>query len=294
MFLSSPMSKFIHQLKLLPTFAGLSSSPRSCRPLSTRITLFFRSLILGLLFTYNSYFFLTLNSCGLDVEDPTPPSPPVWIQKSLPEEWPERGIDAHESGGIYLEWEPNPEEDILAYLIYRAEGDDMNDSIGPFELITRLELESMGACEYIDSHAPIGITLHYKLRAKDESENISSYSNSAQYYLLAQPGLQFMFPNSQSHQLYTTRQLIWRYQYSIEMEDYCITILSELGELVLRQILVPSDYTSWNESWYIPMEIMFESGALYRWRIDTGAHYLDGYEMAGSESPWATFFYFSE
>ena len=41
--------------------------------------------------------------CGLNIEDSTPPSPPVWVQKSLPEEWPEPGIDAHESGGIFLE-----------------------------------------------------------------------------------------------------------------------------------------------------------------------------------------------
>jgi hypothetical protein len=34
---------------------------------------------------------IVLIGCGFDVEDPTPPSPPMWVEKSLLEEWPERG-----------------------------------------------------------------------------------------------------------------------------------------------------------------------------------------------------------
>ena len=101
------------------------------------------------LLTFN--FAFLISACGLDVEDPTPPSPPVWVQKSLPEEWPEQGIDAHESDGIYLEWEPNPDEDITAYRIHRATLYAINDSLGDYGLLTTLELESTPRLEYIKS-----------------------------------------------------------------------------------------------------------------------------------------------
>ena len=89
-----------------------------------------------------SLIFFNFISCGLDIEDPTPPSTPVWVQKSLPEIWPERGIDAHESGGIFLEWEPNPEDDIEAYSIFRAERFEEDDSLGKYELLTVIPIET--------------------------------------------------------------------------------------------------------------------------------------------------------
>ena len=85
-------------------------------------------------------FSLLILNCGLDVEDPIPPSPPVWVEKSFPEEWPESGIDAHESGGIYLEWEPNPEGDIVAYKIYRSVFDEIEGVQGEYGILARLDL----------------------------------------------------------------------------------------------------------------------------------------------------------
>ena len=80
---------------------------------------------------------LNIQSCGIDVEDPKLPKSPTWVHKSFPEEWPERGIDAHETNGIYLEWEPNGGTDISAYHIYRATYYEYNDSLGHYEFLAR-------------------------------------------------------------------------------------------------------------------------------------------------------------
>jgi hypothetical protein len=119
-FLSSPM----RNVSLEPTKKNRNLSKDSFWVLRK----FWLQLIL---FFQISFLFF---QCGLDVEDPTPPPPPIWVQKSLPKEWPERGIDAHESGGISLEWESNFSEEIVAYNIYRATWYELNDSLGEYEL----------------------------------------------------------------------------------------------------------------------------------------------------------------
>ena len=245
---------------------------------------------LGLLLIFNFSFF-TFNSCGLDVEDSTPPSPPVWVQKSLPEEWPEHGIDAHESGGIYLEWEPNLDEDIVAYNIYRATWYDVNDSLGDFELLIRLDIESKLSREYVDIQAIAGSIYFYKLACEDASDNSSEFSDSLYYSLLPQLNAKQMNPNGSTIQLGSSRSLSWSYTYSIEMEEYNITVLTEYGELLIREIMLPADYTGGSESWQVPDSVILEPGRMYQWRIDTGARYVGGHETAGSESAWATFLY---
>jgi hypothetical protein len=234
---------------------------------------------------------LTIQSCGLDIEDPSPPSPPVWVQKSLPEEWPERGIDAHESGGIYLEWEPNPENNIEAYLIYRAEFFDEIDSLGDYSLLSILEWEPNTPLEYVDSEIVTRVKYFYKLKAEDSANNKSIHSNSLAYMLLEQISFNYMMPNGQSESLDTERQLKWYSSYNLEMEDYTLTLLSHDNNFLHREILVPSNYTNGIESWIIPSAISLDHNQIYKWRIDTGAKYSNLFETAGSESAWANFLY---
>ena len=137
---------------------------------------------LSIFFTFN--FSLLIFHCGLDIEDPTPPSPPIWVQKSLPEEWPERGIDAHELGGIFIEWQQNAEHNVSAYLIYRSEYFLMNDSLGDFNLLYRLETGNENSLEYLDSDVLLRRTYCYRLRAEDSAQNLSGYSDSIYYELL--------------------------------------------------------------------------------------------------------------
>jgi hypothetical protein len=252
-----------------------------------------RSLVLFLIFNFSIF---TIHSCGLDVEDPTPPSPPAWVQKSLPEEWPERGVDAHELGGIYLEWQPNPESNISAYLLYRAKYFDKNDSLGGFKLISRIETDSNHEAEYIDSDNEIRVDFFkaqyfYKLKAEDLADNTSAYSDSIYYILLPQISLNSMTPNGAYDSLDIGRSLNWGYNYNIEMENYCVTVLSQNNELILREILNPENYVSGGESWSIPDSIVLDSNIIYKWRIDTGARFRNGVETAGSESAWALFRY---
>jgi hypothetical protein len=246
-------------------------------------SLFTKFVFLGLLF----FIF----NCGLDVEDPTPPSPPAWVQKSLPEEWPERGIDAYENNSIYLEWETNSEEDIEAYWIYRAKGDRYTDSIGKYISLARLDDNHNPTQWFIDQSSKQGNIYHYKLRAENQAGSLGEYSSSISYSLLPVILVETMTPNGLAEILGEDRALRWRYRNFNEMENYTITVLSEENSLVLRSNEMPGNYVGGNESWHIPVDIILISGMIYKWRIDTGGHFVDGYETAGSESYWAYFKY---
>jgi hypothetical protein len=283
--LFSLMSKYIQQLWQLSNFANQDIGLRSSFSLST-----FRLLTLGLFLSLS----ISTIQCGLDVEDPNIPLPPHWVEKSFPEEWPERGIDAHESNSIYLEWEQYPDFDIITYFIYRATYFARNDSLGEFELIFRFEANFESTLEYIDVDASIGVTYHYKIAAENISGVKSALSNSAVYSILPPLDINRMTPNGISDTLYTSRVLHWSYDYHIEMENYCITILTNTNQIVWRSLINPVNYTSNSESVCIPDTISLESNWIYRWRIDIGANYEKGIETSGAESPWATFLFLSE
>jgi hypothetical protein len=252
----------------------------------------FRLSTFGLLLTFN-FSFLTIQ-CGLDVEDPTHPSAPVWVQKSLPEAWPERGIDAHESGGIFLEWEPNLQDNIAAYLLYRAQYFDLEDSIGSYDQTYRLDMGENNELSFLDSDVRVNTQYFYALKAEDVSSNVSEFSDTLDYTLQPRINLAMMSPNGLSDTLGLDRALSWRYSYQVAMEDYSLTIVDPLGDLIFRDRFSPGNYVSRAESRMIPYSILFQGGQTYRWRIDTGAQYTDQLERSGSESPWATFLYAGE
>jgi len=237
---------------------------------------------------------LSIQSCGLDVEDSTRPSPPRWVDKSIPDEWPERGIDAIESSeAIYLEWEENPEDDIAAYYIYRAVWNKNDNELGDFFLLAKLEAQYLEQKEYLDDQTVDVVRYYYKLRAGDDSNNLSDYSDLVYYTLLSNIRLQTMTPNAVSDTLPESRILSWQYTYTIEMENYQVTILSELNDLIHRVTFSPGNYAgSKNEEWVIPQNVTLVNSEIYKWRIDTAARYVSGFETSGSESSWAYFQYF--
>jgi hypothetical protein len=240
------------------------------------------------LLTFN--FAFLISACGLDIEDPTPPTPPVWVQKSLPEEWPERGIDAHESGGIFLEWRYDPTENFDSYLLYRAEWFDSLDSLGNYDLLSRLETEAVPLNKFVDVMAHNRIRYYYKIRAEDDTGNRSEFSDSVTYMLLPAIRLIEMNPNGNTSLLPRDRTLSWIFNYQ-EMEEYILTIVTEQNELVYRILFQPHSYTGGVEEWQIPIEIGLGISTIYKWRIDTGADYYYHLESTGSESAWATFVY---
>jgi hypothetical protein len=283
--LSSPMSKsnnnnISSQPPNLPTSKRV---PRGFLPSTFRLS------ALELFITFNCS--LLIFSCGLDIEDPTPPSPPVWVEKSLPEDWPERGIDAHESGGIFLEWISNSEDDIIAYEVFRATWYEIHDSLGNYSRHDKLETKSHPQPEYTDRDVTIGFKYIYKLKSVDASGNSSIFSDSISYALLSAINSVVVTPNGQDMPLPEDRTLRWWFPTLIEMENYCITILSDNEDLVCRSIIQPINYVGGWESWRIPGEIMFNPGSVYMWRVDMGAQYIDDRETHGSESEWAKFIY---
>jgi hypothetical protein len=279
------MSKNINQPNLLSTYASHHNDPRASFSPST-----FRLWTFGLMFIFS---LLTIQ-CGLDVEDPTPPSPPVWVQKSLPEEWPERGIDAHESGAIYFEWEPSTEDNISAYSIYRAQYYQADDSLGKYEMLDRLDIDGNISFSYIDSDVDLNTEYYYRLKVEDDSGNRSNYSDSLGFSLLHQIKITTMMPNGLEDVLRIDRNLSWYASWILEMEDYCLTIAELNGSLIYREVFSPENYENRTHSKRIPPSVIFEDGVVYIWRIDTGARYISGLETAASESLWATFLYVGE
>ncbi len=279
------MFKIINQLNRTFTFASHHNNPQPRWSLST-----FRLSTFGLLFTFNLSFLIL--SCGLDIEDPTPPSPPAWVKKSLPEEWPERGIDAHESGrGIYLEWRPSFEDGVEILHIFRAQYFDAEDSLGSYNPILQVEVGGNTSSEWVDTQIETDVRYFYKLKSEDDANNLSSFSDSVSYRILRSVNSENSIPNGISSFLPSDRSLSWIYFFSIEMENYCVTVLSSGGEFVLREIVFPGNYVGDTEQYVIPENIVLESGEIYKWRIDISAKYLEDIETAGSESAWATFLY---
>jgi hypothetical protein len=267
---------------ILPT---TQSTCKTYAPLWTRLKYW-----LPLLLTFNLSL-LTIQSCGLDIEDPSPPSPPVWVEKSLPEEWPERGIDAHELGGIVLEWESDLQEDIEAFEIFRAEYYEHIDSLGEFDEIARLESKSLAGLQFIDTQVREQKRYYYLIAAQDGADNYSDFSDTVNFSLLRGIELEMMMPNGVSDTLGNQKLLSWYYDYHIEMENYCITILDGNNELLVRSVFSPTAYIVEREYWEIPDSIYLISGQIYYWRIDADADYQGFHETSAAESQWASFLY---
>ena len=241
------------------------------------------------LLTLNLAFF-TIVGCGLDVEDPTPPDPPQWVPKSLPEEWPERGIDAHESGGIILEWEKLDGENISMIEIFRAAEGNNGEVLLDFIKIKEMFPVEHTSTSYLDRDINTGITYHYQIKALDDAGIWSDQSETIQYHLLSSIPFESLEPNG-ADLLDNSRNLNWTFYYNLELEYYVITLLDVHDSLIVRTVIHPHSYTGARESWFIPDSIELKIGQAYKWRIDAGAKNKNFRETQGSESRWATFIY---
>jgi hypothetical protein len=238
-------------------------------------------------------FSLIIINCGLDIEDPTPPPAPEWVHKSLPEEWPESGIDAHESGGIFLEWSTSRAQDIATYIIYRAEFLDVNDSLSDYIELLRIVAGNTSGYSHIDATVSTLIKYYYKLRVEDSSGNLSSFSDSIGFSLLPQISLATMSPNGLSDTLGADQLLKWEYTFSdkIVVEIYCLTVTDQNNYIIFREVFNPGNYVDGLETRKVLTNNILVPGQIYKWRIDTGAIYKDGLETAASESEWASFLF---
>jgi len=239
----------------------------------------------------NIFFSVVAFSCGLDVEDPSSPAPPQWVPKSLPGEWPESGIDAHELRGVYLEWEASADEDVEFYSIYRSARPQNINSYNEYLFLVDVPIELEEKYEYLDMYVAPEVRYSYKMKAIDRAGNASIYSDSINYMLLPPIASEYMRPNGINHSLGSNREISWWYNYNMEMENYTITILSNTNILITRQNVTPMNYTGGREIWIIPDTIQLYPDNNYKWRIDTNAHFNQEYESSGSESEWGHFRY---
>jgi hypothetical protein len=227
-------------------------------------------------------------SCGESLEDPVSPARPLWVEKSLPEEWPEFGIDASEGGAIHLEWQASEDMDLRGYHIYRARYHHEIDSLGDMEEIAFIS-DDLNTDSFTDQSAAGLVRYRYTLTAEDVSGNQSDPADTISYRVLQHVIAETMQPNGVQGVLNTERELSWVYRYYEEMQDYVITVLTQEGELVVRKRFEPGNYIGYIEEWSIPVEFQLEVGQVYKWRIDTNAAYIDHSETQGSESAWAHF-----
>ena len=187
---------------------------------------------------------------------------------------------------------PNPlEEDVDEYEIYRATYYSVNDSLGDFELLATYMTASDSVCQYTDQNAVTNVKYLFKIKAVDSSDNTSELSEAMMYTLLPALNYAAMSPNGLSSPLPISRNLSWDFAYTASLEDYCITILDFEDILIKRIAFNPGNYTGGGDSWTIPADVVLIPDRVYKWRLDTGAQYIDGLETAGSESTWATFLY---
>lgn len=131
--------------------------------------------------------FMVSGSC-LDVpEDPEPPVRPEWVQKSLPESFDERGIDADNTGKerIVLMWYQNQEEDLAGYEIYRADtsSDNTFKKIRFRDIFQVQGVDTMMFDDSVSNH----VDYFYCIKARDISGNLSISSDTISYRLINAP-----------------------------------------------------------------------------------------------------------
>lgn len=201
------------------------------------------------------------------------------------------GIDANEFRGIYLEWESNHERDIIAYIIYRAQYIELNDSIGDFNLLAELKTESYPITGYVDHQSMPNVGYYYKIKCENASGILSDYSDHIYYCNLIAIRTDTLFPNGRTIILPPDRSLTWYYTTRLDMENYCVTVTTESDSLIVRQLFQPQNFVGAWESWQLPDHIDLREGKVYKWRIDVGAKYIDDRETSGAESSWARFLF---
>ena len=137
-------------------------------------------------------------SCGQDTssEDISPPEAPIWCEKSVEYAEIETGIDAVPQGNwIYLEWEPNTDEDLAGYQVWRMAEDDTTETFQLLQILTLTQLTNPNQPNFTDMSSEVAPDpstgfergYYYSLNAFDDLGNQSSFSDTIYYELLRKP-----------------------------------------------------------------------------------------------------------
>ncbi len=161
-----------------------------------------------------SAFIFILFGCPDYVEDPNPPAPPVFVEKTYPADLIEKGIGAYnfntenpDKNSIQLMWHPNTEDDLAGYKLYRAL--EIVDELTDFEVIETIDLSTTmsGRDTFFVDTTPAELKrYYYYLTAYDLAGNNSLPSDSISYKLLKKP---HAFPIAHGT---TSRNLTFRWE----------------------------------------------------------------------------------
>ncbi len=253
---------------------------------------------------------IAILGCTQVREDPDPPSPPHWVEKSPPEALVEAGIDAISSGSpaILLMWNANSEPDLAGYIIYRAD----TTASHPFQPIAEIDLIQTWESDtsFIDEMLHPYVDYYYYLTARDHAGNESAPSDTIQYRLM-----QACQPLSPVDQTLNVDALTFSWIDPLGAHTYT-------QEYVLRvEALAPEPHTVWlarfYQRWYTEQTtgdpIQFDwfsaseqwpdwvnvclsleddlSPGLYRWKIKNISEVdnTTGLDECSGESEWVFF-----
>ena len=129
-------------------------------------------------------------ACSSPIEDPDPPTQPVWVNKSSPDAIIEYGIDSDNSFGerIVLMWHQNFDKDLSSYNIFRGELFTNSNNISSiiYEKITTIDpTQNFGLDTlYYDENINKYTTYYYYLIVEDLANNKSVPSDTISYKLI--------------------------------------------------------------------------------------------------------------
>ena len=232
--------------------------------------------------------FIFLISCSEEIK--RPPSP-IWVEKSLPADLEETGIDAHNVNLIYpdnnsikLMWHYNPEEDIWKYHVYRT--NQMDEENKPIDFSNILTTEN--DTSFYDEEVNYYVKYYYYLKAENFDGNKSDASDTISYELLIKPQAISNSDSVQSEQL----QFQWIDESggSFVPSGYVIRINNKFSESIWTCQIQPPGY-------FNPRTFNYSSGGIdcleyngisgyldpgkYYWKVKSLLH-----DQASAESNW--------
>ncbi|GEM_PF-650537 len=254
---------------------------------------------------------ILIPGCPDVVEDPYPPARPVLVEKSLPEEWVERGIDADNTGKdrIVLMWHPNTEDDLSGYIVYRADSTPENEfrPIAVIDLFQNMETDTI----YYDDSLSAYVRYYYYLTATDLAENESLPSDTVSYMLLNSPqpyaplnesvgpNVTFKWMDRASHYYYSNEYVIRldRLSDNTDIETIWICRFTNVWFGYENSTPIPFTYfPAASQNW--PDNVIVCRGkvdtlspGLYRWKVKAIGEVDNetGLDESGGESEWAYF-----
>lgn len=239
-------------------------------------------------------------------------SVPEFIEKSMPYELEETGIDAHYENAIYLEWEEpatREAEGILGYYLYRGTFQDGEYS---FDKVANVVRESIGninpSDSYVDYTVNLDTTYYYYLRSYNDFGVSRETSDTAYFQLVYKANLYSPLGDV------TDNKTRFYFSYgSTHIDDisylYMRLFYNDNGAFRIKYFTKSERYDLSNGRFYVYLDnsnshvhVLTDNLSIgddgkrylekgqYKWRVDAVSTEPDGVaETQGSESNWGYF-----